>query len=431
MHRRLAATTLFASLSGLASYGMAQESLSLDEALRLAMERNGTVRSAMLDVAAQRARVRQVWASFWPTVTPTYRLSDTRSDIRTGNTGVSKDTTHSLEVDSSWQILDSGERSLTFASSRRALEAQEFTAQQTLRVTLFTVAQQFLDALRSQELLRVADLQVERAKTILDQTEAQVRLGDAPQKDILQARADYLNATVQQIQSRNSVFTTESSLKATIGWEETQELPDLAKLQEAPTTKLDDTREVVVERGLTLRPDLLAQRKRLESSVFDLRRRQLDAGLTWSLDAGYTARFAPDVRQDRSLSLLFTVPLFDAGRSAAVVSESKYALAANQSDLEQFERELRSEIESAYVTHEQNAARMEAAKLALEAAEQNYRAASESQRLGAEGTTIVTVLTAQVSLVTAESNYIEALYDFYLSGFRLRLVSGDPVPGEM
>lgn len=416
-------------LSGLASVGLAQESLSLEDALRLAMERNGTVRAAMMDVAAQRARVRQTWAAFWPTVTPAYRLSDSRTDFRTGNPGVSENTTHSAEIDAAWKILDSGERSLTFASSRRSLEAQELTARQTLRMTLFSVAQQFLDALRSQELLRVSDLQVERAKTILDQTEAQVKLGDAPQKDILQARADYLNATVQQIQSRNRVFTTESTLKATIGWGEA--LPGLAKIEGAPTAKLEDTREAAIERGLKNRPDLLAQRKRIESSKYEVRRRQLDAGLSWSLDAGYTARFSPDVSQDRSLSLLFSVPLFDAGRTQAAVSEARYSLEAANSDLLQFERELRSEIESAYVTHEQDASRMEAAKLALEAAELNYKAASESQRLGAEGTTIVTVLTAQISLVTAESNYIEALYDFYLSGIRLRLVTGDSVPGEM
>jgi outer membrane protein len=412
--------------SGLA---LAQDqALTLDEALARARVNNGNVQAAFYQVQAARARVGQARSAFLPTVTPALRWSDRRIDgagfadqQRTGT---------QIDLTANWRALDLGERDLTVRATTRQFRAEELTALTTLRNVLFAVNQQYFEALRAQELERVADAQVERARTLLEQTTAQVDVGEAPRKDILQARADFLNAQVQQLAARNRTAAAESQLKATIGWPSAEELPDLVALREPGEFPELEPLVALMDEGMRQRPDLEAQRRRIEAQTFGVRRTRLEAGPQLGVDLSYQRGFTPDVFQQRGLSLVVSFPLFDGFRTREAVREAEAGLDASESGLVQTEREARSEIETAYITLVQNAQRVRAAELALEAARLNYQAAAEAQRLGALGTDVVTVLTAQVSLVTAETNYIEAIYDHYIAEARLRLVTGRPVAGE-
>ncbi|HVL38031.1 MAG TPA: TolC family protein [Fimbriimonadaceae bacterium] len=410
----------------------AQDSLTLNEALMMARERNGDVRAAELGVSAARARVSQQFAAFLPTVTPTYRYNTSRRESTVdGSTSVFNEQGSQTGVSADWTLLDSGERDWSWRSSRRLAEAERHLALQTLRTILFSVHERFYDALRTQELQRVADLQVERAETILRQTETQVEVGAAPKKDILQARADLLNARVQALQIRNQTVTTEAQLKAIIGWEPHLPLPPLQAATAPEVFELPPPMEQGKQVALRRRPDLLAQRERIESQRYSVLRAQRQALFGWSVGVSYDRLFTPNTAEGRSVSLVLSVPLFDGGRARAAEREARLNLEASRNVLAQSEREIEAEIEAAYTTHSQNVERVQAAQLALEAARLNYQAAVESQGAGAEGTNIVTVLTAQVSLVTAESNYIEALYDYFVSDVRLKLATGETIPGEL
>jgi outer membrane protein TolC len=110
------------------------------------------------------------------------------------------------------------------------------------------------------------------------------------------------------------------------------------------------------------------------------------------------------------------------------VRQSKLQYEAAGLQLQQQERAALSEIESAYTTWDLSFQRLQAAQVALEAARENFRAASESQSEGAAS--VLDVTTAQVALVTAETNYVQAVYDYYISVVRLNLATGEPLPGE-
>jgi outer membrane protein len=406
-------------------------SLSLDEAIRMARARNGSVVAAYLNVEAAKSRRQQAWGAFLPTILPTYEYESSQSRIETGpfrgRSGVAESR---VGVVASLRLLDSGERDLNLRSSRSLLKAQEAEALQTLRETLFRVISQYYGALRAQELLRVQEAQVERTKKIVEQTRARVDLGDAPQKDILQAEADYLNALASKLGAETRVASTSAELLATIGWPQEAPMPKLVSESEPVLPVQTMTLDEAIQAGQTFRSDLLAQRQRIESQRLAVRRSQIDAGLRWSIDADYTRRFSPNVTDRSALTLLASFPLFDGFQSRERVRIEKFSLSAQESVLVQAERTARAEVESAYKEYALNARRFEAAKLALEAARLNYRAAQESQQDGAQGTNVITVLTAQLSLVTAESNYVEAIFDALISDVRLKLVTGQPLPAE-
>jgi outer membrane protein len=421
--------TLLAILALTPLTALSQETLTLDQALKLARDSNGTVGAALRQYEIARSNVILAEANFWPTVTPTYRYVDQEQRFSGGFTGTGRQSFNQVAVAASWLVVDGGQRSFALARAKKSYEASLASARQTVRQVLFSTIQQYYDLLRAQELLKVADAQVKRAEQTLDATRRRVEQGTAPRKDILQAEADLANARVDQISARNAVINAQAALRASIGWPSDKPLPDLVDPGPPanplpPTLTLDEA----VQKGLSQRPDLVQSRRQREAQRYSLLSAQREASLDWTLSVDFTKNFEPNSTQNRSLTFLVTYPLFDAGRARETVRQSKLQYEAAGLQLQQQERAALSEIESAYTTWDLSFQRLQAAQVALEAARENFRAASESQSEGAAS--VLDVTTAQVALVTAETNYVQAVYDYYISVVRLNLATGEPLPGE-
>jgi outer membrane protein len=216
-------------------------------------------------------------------------------------------------------------------------------------------------------------------------------------------------------------------LKALIGWEDRQ-LPALDdptdEYQPLEVESLDEA----IEMGIANRPDLQAAKKRLDAQRYGVLSAQRQAGLDWSLDLSHSLSIEEDSGQNRSLVFSLSYPLFDGGEAREILKQSRYSLQAQRALFDQQLLDVMNEIESVYISRSQNSERLDASRIALDAAKLNFTAASESLKEGA--TTVFDVTNAQITLVTAETNYVQALYDFYISDAELRLVTGQPLFGE-
>lgn len=400
------------------------DTLTLDSALNLARKQNGTIESAFRLTQAAKSRIDESEAAFLPTLTPKYQYNSVRQDgqqlyyTSEGWTGT---------LAASWTLLDAGQRDFSLRASRRAYEASRYSALSTLRSTLFTVIQQYYDALRAQQLEKVTGSQVDRAKAILEQTDARILVRDAAKIERLQANADYQNAKVQALSARNQVTNAAAKLKATVGLDSAQSLPRLEE-SALDLSKEDDNLEALLAYGIDHRPDLISQRLSIESEELNRSRAQREAGLTFAVNLNNTYQFTPGGANNRNFSFLASYPLFDGGLLRANVRELSANIASDRALLKQAERSARAEIESAYEADKTNREKLAAAQIALDAARENYRFAVDSRDKGASD--LLTVLTAQVSLVTAESDFIQAQYDERIANVQLRLVTGRPIPGD-
>lgn len=415
----------------LVSGAFAQDKLSLDDALAMAKDRNGSVRSAYLDYQASKAAVVRAQSAFYPTLTPQASREWGQSETFTGLGHGAFDTSGtSFFVDANWQLWDNGTRKLAVSQAKFSAEGSSYSAYQTLRNTLFDVQSKYYDALRSQKLLEVQDRSVERAKESLDETEARTKppIEDLPRKDVYQARADYANALVSRLAAKNQVTTSAANLKAVLGFTEAK-LPTLEQPDGAATFPEDLTLEDAIAEGMKNRPDLLALRMRESGQEASLSSTKLDAGINYSLDATYRRTFAEDPAQRTALVLSASIPLYDGERSKENIRIQRLNLESIQASLSQSELNAKAEIESAYLELSQNLERLDAAKTALEAAKVNYDLTQEAFTKY-RAATLVERLTAQVTLTTAESNLVQATYDTLISEVRLQLATGRPLAGE-
>lgn len=401
------------------------ESLSLEEAMNLARINNGVILASEANVRTSDALARASRGAWLPSVTPFVQISGTSSRTLTGpGRGTSTSDQVFSAVDIDWRLLDSGERRITTRLSEISADVAEFNFNTTLLNVMFNVQTRYIEVLRSREVVRVQVARVERADQVLRQVEARVAVGDAPAKDILQARADLLNARADLVRSESLIGNSEANLKALIGWNPRLPLPELEPVDLDFSDPIVGSLDEAFQVALQTRTDLLAQRLRLEAQQENVALARIRTGIQYTVDASFRKAFGPDPFETGSLALNASYPLFDGGQVRERLRAEQFTLVGEEASLEQAELDVLAEVESAYREFIQTDMRLEAASLALEAAKLNYEAAEGANREGAAE--IIEVITAQLSLVTAESNFIESQYDASLARGRLLVTLGLP-----
>lgn len=410
---------------GLCSLVHAQQPLTLQEVLRRALQYNGEIQAALAERRAASARLAATRASLFPNFE--WNSSSTRTRIERG--GAISETTirqHAITVD--WLLFDAGVRETRIRQASRSHESAQHSARATIRTLLFQTASAYYEVLRRQELLRVADETVQRAQTLLDVARTQAEVGTAPAKDILQAEADLANARVQQIQARNALRLAETNLKRLIGWSATEPLPPLQRIETPPELVQPPTLADLWQRARQQHPELRAAELRVQIAQLGTQIARLNAVSRMEISLSGFYEVDPDRRTQGQLRFLISSPIFDGGLVRANLHEAEAEYQQARFRLQQLERDLYAEVESALLTQLEASERLSAARTALAAAQRNYEAARDALREGAG--TIVEVLTAQLALVTAETNMVQAIYDSYVAQLQLKLVTGDPLPEE-
>lgn len=399
--------------------------LTLPDAIQIALGNHMQIGIARSNAESARARLVVDRSAYYPSVTPAYTYKTNNSDH---NTTAFQSTAQGTTVGIQQTIFDSGKREIGVAQGRDAVRSADFGILNTRASVILNVTTNWYELLRSKELVRVAEAELNRTKTTLEATQAFVDAGSSAKKDILQAQADFSNANVQAIQARNNVRLAETSLRTAMGLTTPQPIATPDEPQAAPSPEAE-TRSIAefVQDALANRPDLKQSEANLASSRRSVRLAAINAGpqLDSTASGVYSAHPNPGI--DRIVSVSVTYPLFDAGAARARVREARASLQQAEQQLELQRQTIAADVESAYLKREEARTRVSAAQTALEASRANYESATQSQREGVG--TILDVITAENALITAETNAVQAVYDFYTADATLRYAVGSNDPG--
>lgn len=415
------------ALALLAGQIISQEQLTLNQAVRLALEHNGDLIASRLNTEAARARTDGAKSQYFPTVSPNYRYQTfaTRANGQTtsGDSRV-------FDVSADWLALDTGQRNLSYQQARTSLSSSVEAQRLATKQLIFLTIRAYYDVTRRKELLRVAQASVERSQRLYDlaKFQADPAIGTAPQKDVLQAEADLANSQVQVIGAQNSFETSTTELKRLIGWDLRKPLPELEPTPEIQPVADKPSLEQLWQVALRDRPDIRQEALSLQLQRLGLQSAKLRLLPSLQVVASGVSRIDPNRSDTGQISVAASYPLFDAGLTRANHREAQASYDAARYRYEQSERDAQAEVEQTLLNYTESERRAEASKKAVAAAQKNYEAARDSLAEGAG--TVIEVLTAQVLLVTAETSFIQAVYDFYVAELQLRLAIGADLPEE-
>jgi outer membrane protein TolC len=434
--RRLAAAGLGLILLSVPLLASQDRPLTLDEAVKLALERNERAQAARESVNAANARVAQAKSFFLPTITSTStytrRPYEVRRVVGDSEVVISRFNALSETLALSMTLFDA--RSLTSLSAVKALRnADEDAAVESRRQLAFEVSQAFLATLGTSQVEEASARRFTFAGQNLEAAKARFAAGLASVNDVTRAELEYATAEVGVTQVKGQFETSLLQLGHLLDAPEAVRgslaVPEF--LIEAATAEAADG-EALVGEALARRLDVGSLRW-LASSQRALAKLPM---LGWlpSLSASGQYRMTNEAGFNNrtwnwNLGATLSWALFDGGARFGASKEQKALARLADLDLQAATRKVDVEVREALVSLSNQRASLKQATAAHEVAKKNAAETTELYRQGLASA--LEVADANVKLFEAEVALVQERYGLGVAFLNLEAALGlDPFGKE-
>jgi TolC family type I secretion outer membrane protein len=404
---------------------------TLTEAFAYAYNNNPQLLAQRALLRSTDEQVPQALSNWRPTVTFTANAGFTRagSSAAGSRTNFSSFPTRSTGLRVTQPLYRGGR---TEAQTRQAINTVQATRAQTLGVetTVFqAVAQAYLDVVRDQTLVEVAQNNEAVLRRQLEATRDRFRVGEVTRTDVAQAESALAQSTAQRINAAGQIEVSRANYVRQVGHPPGR----LMLPRERPA--LPATREEALNIAAQDNPNVISASftELAARENVDVVRGQLLPQI--SIVGDLSRSYAPSIslqgaRQDTaSAQLQLTMPLYEGG---AIYSQTRQA--------QQTVGQRRSQVDDARRLAVQQATQAWETLQAARAAIASFGAAVRAAQIALEGTqqealvgsrTVLDVLIAQQQLFTTQSQLVGAQHDAALAEFNLAAATGRLIAPEL
>jgi len=444
--RRAQAVLLLIVLTGLgwggASAATAAESggsLSLNQAIDLALKEHPAIKQSRETAAAARYNIGVARAAYLPQVNfvSNYYYGNAFSaagrkplTAATGGTISSLSsaaTTHYYfyQFQATQLLYDFGKTPGLIKESRASFGQSEQDYAGSRQQVALDARTAYFGYLAAQRALKVQEETVRQNQSLLKQAQGFYQVGLKAKIDVTKAEANLYDAEASLIKAKNGVDLARVNLMTALGlktWPFSQ-VEDVLEVKAQPQSL-----EALKTQAQQRRPELLKNRHQQNYNEAAIKVAQTgyfpvftsNAAYGWqSLDQPFAN--APSTWY---VGAAMTFPLFDGLSTAYAVNQNKAQLRASQENYEVLRQNVSKEVEQTYLDVKSGWELIRASKKALEAARENLRLAWGRYQAGVG--TIIEVTDAQVQFSQADLKFVQALYDYRVFEARLDKAIGKP-----
>ena len=410
---------------------MAQETLSFEDAARIALEQNVGLRQQRNNQFGARATLDQRFGAFTPSLSASVGgnvTSGLQFNNLTGEISTETNQNFGMSVDASYTVFNGFGRQNLYRQAVHTLAQQsQLTSRQEEQV-LFSLASQYLQVLLDQELLHIAERNQAEQVDNLRVISAQVEAGIRPISDQYDTEALIKSLEISTLQARNTLANDEVQLVQTLQLE-----PGTKVTLQDPTWDMDALKGIELDlqalynEAMASREDYKAQQSAIEASEAGLGLARSGymprLSLYASLSTGYTSQFIVadstgeyimpfnnqlrnNVQTQAGFSL--NIPLYGQMSTKADVQRARVQQSNNQLTLENLERAVFSEVQQAVQNFQTAQQSLTAAQSQLVAAEKAFEIQKERFELG--NTDLLTYNQSNTNLVRSRAELVQAEY---------------------
>ncbi len=424
-----------------ASATMAQDvrSITLEEAVEIALENNIDVRLSKNAIDRSESEYRQNRADFMPNLNVSVggnRQIGRQFDQATVTFDDFTTTNFNSSISTSVTIFDGFRNINELRSSRLGMESAEERYQRTREAIIFETAALFLDVLLSQELLEIERENLEAGRQQLEQVEAQVEVGMRPIVDQYSQESVVANNELSVIQSENALNLNKLRLARILQLDPLGEFDFVAPgIREEEMEVRDYNLREMIQMAMANRSDVRASELELRQSRHALSvsqgARLPQVSLSASLSSAYRDRQvdvdpdtgAPiqgttmpfsdqffDANINRGIGFNVSIPIFNRWQTRNQIQQRQIDFRNAELQLDDLRQEVFLELQQAYNDYTGYAQELEATERALIAAERAYE--TEQERYNVGSATLIELTNANNEFVRASSNRVQAMYRF-------------------
>ena len=424
--------------------------ITLADAIQMAIARNYFVRTAGNNAESSNIEVSRSEDNAWlPTATATgqwnytYDLNPVSArTILIAGIPVTEPPSpageHSLSYDASasYNLFNGGADAARIHRSEASFGSAKNTFTWTRQNIAFQVTGDYLNVLRTDELVTAADSTLAEGMAQLSLVQGQYQAGVVAIGNLYQQQAVVSQDSLGLIQARNNYQNSEATLLFDLNIPPNEYGNYTFNATGIDTSTSPAARAAIdttvpaaqLDQSVDRRPDILAQQQAIQASLYDidvtrgalLPRLDLSGGVSGSGSNQTLSNIPFDNRLDAGLSL--SIPIFDGMQSRLLIQEQEVTVENNRINLEQDVQQIRSAAAQAINN-------LKAADLALDATASELTSANESLRLASErlrvgAGTEVDVIVAEAAVETARVNRVNAKYNWVLAQQQLAYTLG-------
>lgn len=417
------------------------QTITFDDAVRIALRQNTTLRQANNTAELNQASVRQQRLQFLP---------DLRFSTNTGqNYGrafseeegrILNQTTQSVNagVQSSVTLFNGLANIASLRSAQLTENAGEQSVQRAEQTVAFTVASNFLALVQQQEQLRIQRENLAAQEAQERQIKAYVDAGSRPISDLYQQQATVAAALTQVVNAARAFELAKVDIIQTLqldprgNYAFTPPALDTTARAGEVTFNLDS----LLTRALNQRVDLDAQEGLVSAASQSVKAAKGGRWPTLSLSAGYNSAYNSatsigfvdqlDQRRGGSIGLGFSIPIFDRGNVDLATQRAEINEDNARLDLKDRQQQIGLEVRRAYLDYQTARQQMDAAEAQLRAAQLALEATQQRYNVGAA--TLFEVTQARAAQVQAQSALVSARYGLLFQRTSIGYYVGDLNP---
>ena len=410
--------------------------LSLQDALRIALSENISVRVADKEIERTQYAKKGTYASLFPQIdaSGSYQRTIQKQRMYVDIPGMED----GMEVGrwNSWSGGVSASLPLVNAQLWKSIQISgqdvELAVEKARSSRLDMVTQvknAFYAVLLSKELTDVYKTVYENAQANLEQTQKRYNVQKASEMDLVRAKANLANAIPNLYDSQNAVAIALWQLKAVIGLDLDEDIDVAGSLSDYESQMLSSINEgenATLENNSTLK-QLEIQSEELANAVKAQKYAYLPSlalAFNYSLTATDNSYNFSEYRWSpySMVGLSLSIPIFSGGRRHASVKQSQIQRDEFELQRQDTERQLKIGLRKTINTMETNMKSYYAAKDAMQTAQKAFDIAQRSYNVGRS--TLTDLNDAQLVLVQSQLNVNQSIYAFLVAKSSLEQMLG-------
>jgi outer membrane protein len=419
-----------------------KNTLTLDQAIRTAMDKNYSVRALDYGVRRSELEVDRAKAALLPDASASagygYNYSLNSEERRTTFLGVTPPGNNSFRynVGAGLNLFNGGSDAARIRSSEFALEASRMGLQWTRQQIAFAVTGAYVDALRTRELVTAAEKTRAESRAQLERVKGLNAAGSVPIAQVYQQEAVVGQNELSVIQAENNYANAKADLLVLLDIDPNDHASYGVSLAGIDTTTTNARQtsvrasitDAAIAKVLEGRPDLAAARARVKAAQEQIAMTRgallprLDFDLGVSGSGSNEDLFRAQASNGLSTGLTLSIPIFDRMQNRISIEQQELDIEADLVRIREQEQGIRSDVARAANNLRSSEQALEASERALRSAEESLRLAQERLRVGAG--IQLDVIVAQAQVETARTNRVNAIYNYVLAAEQIEYTLG-------
>ncbi len=420
-----------------ASY--AQKTLSLDEAINTALNKNTTLQKSENSLKSYQSGVKAAVGNFLPTLGAYGNWYWSKSEQKGGSiiiqgsefplpSSSTQSRNYTVGASSDITIFDGLSNIATLSQTQNDLEAWKLTLERMKQDIVFRTISLFYDVINARQLLKVKEDDVKWNQKNLETITERNKLGAVTLADVYNQQVQTGNAELALIQAKNDLETARTNLLYYLGLDVLTPYEFEEPAESGNSEKEIDNQDLseLVTRALSTRSDYKSAKLSLESAQNGVTVAQsgyfprLTGSISYQLRSDAIKNL--DDSKNLTISATLSIPIFSGFSTENRVQIAEVNAENKDVELTELERNIKRNMQKNYLD-------LQAAEKSLSVNEKNVKAAEENRRIEEEkyslgSGTLLNVLIANSNYTTARTNYINAKFAYVVLSEQLKYYLG-------